>query len=179
MSIIIYLVAWFVTNPSVRHFVSEFAGRALSGQSESLKNPSDKDADKCPKDEKDHGSDNKKVDRGQRPSLSMDTPTVMQLRESNEQKLNQRGGMSHDASWYAWYATYSKKGTVQRPQLHSWFDNVYCSIFTSTRPTNTSPSPGPYLTYKLPVSAWKTAFLIHTQLHIHTTSNQANHQPNH
>ncbi|CAG7558189.1 unnamed protein product [Fusarium equiseti] len=88
VSIIIYLGAWFITNPSVRHFVSEFAGRALSRQSDSLGKPSDKDADEFPQDEKDHGSDNKKVDHGQRPSLSMDAPTVMRLRKSDEQKLN-------------------------------------------------------------------------------------------
>jgi hypothetical protein len=81
--------------------MDEVSGRALSGQSDSLGKPSDKDADEFPQDEKDHGSDNKKVDRGQRPSLSMDTPTVMRLRKPNEQKLNVRGEMSHDASWYA------------------------------------------------------------------------------
>ncbi|RFN47991.1 1-alkyl-2-acetylglycerophosphocholine esterase [Fusarium flagelliforme] len=101
VSIIIYLGAWFVTNPSVRHSFSEFARRGLSGHSDSLKEPSGKDADERPKDERDHGSDNKKLDRGQRLSLSTDTPTVMRLRKSHEQKLNMSGGTSHDASWYA------------------------------------------------------------------------------
>ncbi|RBR25654.1 uncharacterized protein FIESC28_01617 [Fusarium coffeatum] len=101
VSIIIYLGAWFVTNPSVRHFVSEFVHRALSGQSDFLKQPSNSDGEERPKDEKDHGSDNKKADRDQRLSLSMDTATIMRSRKSRERKFNMRGGMSHDASWYA------------------------------------------------------------------------------
>ena len=64
MSIVIYLGVWFVTNPSVRHFVAEFARGGFLGTiwlfERALKN-----ADEGLKDEKDHGSDNKKVDRGQ------------------------------------------------------------------------------------------------------------------
>ncbi|KAJ4127978.1 hypothetical protein NW768_008261 [Fusarium equiseti] len=101
VSIIIYLGAWFVTNPSVRHFVSEFVGRVVSGHSDSLKESPVKDADERPKNEKDHGSNNWKVDHDQRLRLSMDTPTIMRARKSHEQRLSMRGGMSHDASWYA------------------------------------------------------------------------------
>jgi len=90
VSIIIYLGAWFVTNPSVRHFVSEFVGRALSGQSDILKEPSDTDIEERPMDGKDHGSDNKKEDHGQRLSLDTDTPTVMRLSKPHEQKLDIR-----------------------------------------------------------------------------------------
>ena len=97
MSIIIYLGAWFVTNPNVRNFVR----RALSGQSNFLKEPSNSDGEERLKDEKDHGSDNKKADRDQRLNLSMDTATGMRSRKPREQKLDMRGGMSHDASWYA------------------------------------------------------------------------------